>query len=402
MRLAVIGAGVIGVTTAYELTQDGHEVTVFERCATAAEGASFANGGLLAPEWLAAQASADWKFDQPSGIGHWWRRGLRRAEARTLNDPGPGLLGLARYGTERLDALCDRLQLAVDSHQGMMVLWRDPRDTARAEDLHARVRRLGGDCHLMQAEQARALELALSPETPLQGVLVMPDTWSVNCRQFTLLLRACAQQDGCRFEFGHPVQGIQSGQGIRIVCERNPEGADRFDGVVLCTGAATDALMAPLGVQVPLETWQGHSLSAAVREPLDAPVAVVHDLRHRVSIARMGQRVRVSGPLTRVGRSERPEQAFKQLYSVLDDWFPGSIHHGQTGGVQEWSARVNSAPDGLPLVGQTAIQGLWLNTGHGLHGWAMACGSARLLADQMSGYTPAIAPEPYDPGRQAA
>ena len=399
MKLAVIGAGVIGVTTAYELTQDGHEVTVFERCATAAEGASFANGGLLAPEWMAAQASADWQRDQPSGMAHWWKRGLLREQARVRNDPGPGLLGLARYGTERLDELCARLQLNVDSHQGMMVLWRDPKDSARAEDLHARVRGLGSDCHLMQADQARALELALNPETPLQGGLVMPDAWSVNCRQFTLLLRACAQQEGCRFEFGNPVLEIQPGQGLRLVCEKQPQGTDRFDGVVLCAGAASDALLKPLSAQIHMESWQGHSLSAAVREPLDAPVAVVHDLRHRVSIARMGQRVRVSGPLARVGRNDRPEQAFKHLYTVLDDWFPGSIRHGQAGGVQEWSTQLNSAPDGLPAIGETRVQGLWVNTGHGMNGWAMACGSARLLADRMAGHPPTIAPEPYDPGR---
>ena len=399
MKLAVIGAGVIGVTTAYELTQDGHEVTVFERCATAAEGASFANGGLLAPEWMAAQASADWQLDQPSGLGQWWRLGLRREQSRVRNDPGPGLLNLARYGTERLDELCARRQLTVDSHQGMMVLWRDPKDTARAEDLHARVRGLGTDCHLMQADQARALELALNPDTPLQGVLVMPDAWSVNCRQFTLLLRTCAQADGCLFEFGNPVLEIQPGQSLRLLCERQPQGADRFDGVVLCAGAASDALLAPLGVQVPTEPWQGHSLSAAVREPLDAPVAVVQDLRHRVSIARMGQRVRVSGPLTRVGRNDSPEQAFKHLYDVLDDWFPGSIRHGNAGGVQEWSTRLSSPHDGLPAIGKTNVQGLWINTGHGMNGWAMACGSARLLADQMAGEPPAIAPEPYAPGR---
>jgi D-amino-acid dehydrogenase len=128
-------------------------------------------------------------------------------------------------------------------------------------------------------------------------------------------------------------------------------------------------------------------------------VAVVHDLRHRVSIARMGQRVRVSGPLTQVGRNERPEQAFKHLYDVLDNWFPGSIRHGHAGGVQEWSTRVNSPPDGLPAIGGTKVQGLWINTGHGMNGWAMACGGARLLADQMAGHPTVIAPEPYDPGR---
>jgi D-amino-acid dehydrogenase len=254
----------------------------------------------------------------------------------------------------------------------------------------------------MPADQARALELALNPETALQGSLVMPDAWSVNCRQFALLLRARAQQEGCRFEFGNPVVAMQPGQGMRLACEKETAGTDHFDSVVLCAGAASDTLLAPLGVRIPLETWQGHSLSAAVREPLDAPVAVVHDLRHGVSIARMGQRVRVSGPLSQAERSDRPEQAYKHLYKVLDDWFPGSIRHGQAGGVQEWSTRVSATPDGLPAIGRTSVPGLWVNTGHGMHGWVMACGSARLLADQMAGGTPTLGGAPYDPGRWVA
>ena len=395
MRLAVVGAGVIGVTTAYELTRDGHEVTVFERCATPAEGASFANGGLLAPEWLAVHASFEWKRGLSSGTRHWWRRGLRQTESRQTTDPGAALLNIARYGAERLDEVCDRLQLSLDSHQGMMVVWSDPKDGAQADELHARLRATGSDCHRMQADQARALELALSPEASLDGALVMPDIWSVNCRQFTLMLKTRAQQDGCRFEFGNAVVEIQSRQKMRLMGTKNPQGLGDFDGVVLCAGAATETLLTTLGLQIPLETWQGQSLSAAVREPLDAPVAVVYDLRQRVSIARMGQRVRVCGPLTRVGRNDHPEPSFKHLYTALDNWFPGSIRHGQAGGVQEWSAQVTTAHDGLPVIGRTAIPGLWINTGHGIHGWVMACGGARLLADQMAGQPPAIAPEPY-------
>lgn len=402
MRLAVIGAGVIGVTTAYELTQDGHEVTVFERCATAAEGASFANGGLLAPEWMAALASLRWGSTQkPAGTRPWWR-GRSPIDNPVHKDPGPELLKLARYGTQRLNSLCDHLQLTLDSHQGMMVVWRDPRESARAEDLQKRVRALDAECHFMPAEQARSLELALSAETSLQGCLVMPGAWSVNCRQFTLLLRAQAQQQGCRFEFGTAVQAIQPDEGWKMVCEGGRPEQERFDGVVLCAGAANESLLSPAGVRIPLKTWQGQSLSATVREPLDAPVAMVHDLRFDVTIARMGQRVRVSGSLVPTEPGAHPEQAFKHLYTVLNDWFPGAIRQGKAGTVQEWSARVCTMPDGLPAIGRTSIQGLWLNTGQGNHGWAMACGSARMLADQVAGRSPFIAQQPFEPGRASA
>lgn len=384
MRLAVIGAGVVGVSTAFELTQDGHQVTVFERCSTAAEGASFANAGLLAPEWMASLASMDWAQERASGLNGWWRR-LRRKSDVAGKDPGPDLLALAQLGAERLEVLCDRLQLTPDSHQGMMVVWRDQRDGAVADDLHTRIRAMGGECHLMPAEQARALELALHADTPLHGSLVMPDVWSVNCRQFTLLLRARAQQEGCRFEFGQSVSGIQPGHKVRVMRDASAGDTDLFDAVILCAGAATDTLLGPLGIHLPQLPLTGHALSASVREPMDAPVAVVHDLRHRVSISRMGQRVRVSSSLS--GKEQGGEH-FKRLYKVLDDWFPGSIRHGQVGGVQEWSTQVSSTPDGLPAIGETNVPRVWVNTGHGMHGWVTAASSARLLADQIGGLEP--------------
>lgn len=399
MRLAVIGAGVVGVTTAFELMQDGHEVTVFERHSTAAEGSSFANAGLLAPEWMAARASTDWKQAQASDMGGWWK-GLRRNKTPSSKDPGPDLLALARLGAERLNGLCDQLQLTLDSHQGMMVVWRDERDSAVAEDLHARVRAMEGECRLMSAEQARSLELALNTETPLQGTLVMPDVWSVNCRQFTLLLRARAQQGGCRFEFGQSVSGLQPGPQIRLARASAADATEPFDGVVLCAGAASEALLRPIGITLPLETLTGHSLSASVREAIDAPVAVVHDLRHSVSIARMAQRVRVSGPLSRTGsKTDKADDAFQRLYKVLDDWFPGAIRLGQTGGVQEWSTQVNTTPDALPVIGETSVPRVWINSGHGMHGWVMACASARLLADQIAGRAPEIGAAAYSARR---
>lgn len=402
MKLAVIGAGVIGVTTAYELSCDGHEVTVFERTSTAAEGASFANMGLLAPAWMAARASAQWLQDRPAGLASWWR-GLRRASPAmpSRTDPGNALLALADSGAQRLDELCASLQLSVDSHQGMMVVWREARDSKRAEDLHTRIRACGAECHLMPAEQARALESALNAETPLQGALVMADAWSVNCRQFTVLLRAAAQRRGCRFEFGRTVSSIQAGARHRILCDGDVPFPEHFDGVVLCAGSGSDGLLASLGVRLPLAEWEGHSLSAAVREPLDAPVAVVHDLQHQVSIARMGQRIRVSGPAVRAGRTAGGNTPFKALYAVLDDWFPGAIRRGSGAGVQEWAARITSTTDGLPVIGQTARPGIWVNTGHGMHGWVTACSSARLLADMVAGQDSAFDPAPYSTSRFA-
>jgi D-amino-acid dehydrogenase len=398
MRLAVIGAGVVGVSTAYALNRDGHEVTVFERCSTAAEGASFANAGLLAPEWMAALASRKGAAGQVDGRGSFWGFLGRSPSTPDAPDPGAAILALSRYGAEALAGLCERLDLEPDSHQGLMVVWREARDRERADSLLAQVRAFGGEGHPMSPGQARELELALNPDTSLDGTLVLPGAWSVNCRQFTLLLRARAQQEGCRFEFGAPVSGVDTRQGVRLLRERDSTDHGMFDAAVICSGVGTAGLLASAGTTLPLQTLTGHSVSASLREPLDAPVAVVHDMRHSVSIARMGQRIRISGPLTPAGEVT-PESAFRQLYAVLDDWFPGAIRHSQSSAVQEWHSDVVTTADALPLIGPTRANGVWVNAAHGGHGWVMACGSALLLADQLAGRATAIDASPYSAKR---
>lgn len=398
MRLAVIGAGVVGVTTAYELTEDGHEVTVFERHNTAAEGASFANGGLIAPEWIAAQAAAAWRSDQATGFRALWRS-VRAGKAPRHANPAPGLLHLARYSSERLIALTEQHQLTLDSHQGLLILWRSEREAVLAQSMQAEIREMGGECALLEAAQARDLESALNAETAFHSALLVPDAWSANCRQFTLHLRAMAQQRGCQFEFDTTVLGLEIGNGVQIVTAGPARGAHRFDGVVVCAGPASEELLRPLGLRVPLHTLQGHSLSAAVREPLDAPLSVVHDHRLQVTMARMGQRVRVSSTGHHGQATEKSPKEIKKLYAALNDWFPGSIRLGGAANVQEWSSTVVVTPDGLPVLGHAGLPGVWLNLGHGVHGWTMACASARAIADQVAGQSPALELAPYNPGR---
>lgn len=398
MKLAVIGAGVVGVATAYELTEDGHQVTVFERHSTAAESASFANGGLIAPEWIASQGASRWQAEQSQTLRSLWRR-LRSGKAPVRPNPAAALLALARHSNDRLLALNERHQLSLDSHQGLMIVWRNERDASQATSLHTQLREWETECALLGPDQARELEAALSPETPLHSALVLSAAWSANCRQFTLQLRSMAQQRGCRFEFGTEVQRLETGDGIRVVCASPSDGVERFDGVVLCTGSAGGDLLRPMGIRLPIENTVGHSISAPVREPLDAPLSVVMDPHQRVTIARMGQRVRVSSVSPPGGSLTKSPAEILRLYAVLNDWFPGAIRLGGAGSVQEWCGHLASTADDLPLLGDAGLPGVWLNMGHGMHGWSMACGSARALADKLSGRESSIDLEPFRPDR---
>ncbi|HET6828803.1 MAG TPA: FAD-dependent oxidoreductase, partial [Ramlibacter sp.] len=165
-----------------------------------------------------------------------------------------------------------------------------------------------------------------------------------------------------------------------------------FNAVVVCGGVDSAALLRPLGLHVPLAAVWGYSISAPIREPLNAPRSALMDERYKVAISRLGNRVRVAGSAEIGGGPERKRaSSIQTLYKVLHDWFPGAAQLANTGAaVQEWKGARPMLPDGPPLLGATGIPGVWINLGHGSSGWALACGSARVVADLMAGRAPQV------------
>lgn len=158
----------------------------------------------------------------------------------------------------------------------------------------------------------------------------------------------------------------------------------RFDAVVVCAGLASATLLRPLGLRIPLAPVYGHSISAPIRESLNAPRSAVMDERYKVAISRLGQRVRVAGGAEIGGSlSSMNASAVQTLYKVLHDWFPGAAT--LQSGVQQWKGARPMLPDGPPVLGASGVPGVWLNLGHGSSGWALSCGSARVVADLIGG-----------------
>jgi D-amino-acid dehydrogenase len=157
--------------------------------------------------------------------------------------------------------------------------------------------------------------------------------------------------------------------------------------VVVCAGAEANALLAPIGLKLPLAAVHGYSVTAPLRHhdglPPAAPRAALMDERYKVAISRLGQRVRVAGSAELGGRVDELRAApLATLYRVLDEWFPGAavVREAQT-----WKGSRPMLPDGPPVLGESGRPGVWLNLGHGSSGWALACGSARVLAELISG-----------------
>lgn len=407
MKIAIIGAGIIGVTTAYELASDGHEVHVFERRASACEEASFANAGVIAPgyvtPWAAPgmpskilkhlfQQHAPVRVSLPFKHGElaWIRQWLSACKPEVYQTHRASLQRLASYSTERLNALTKQLQLDYDNASGYMVLLRSEQELAQIQPSLAVLKDAGFAHKVLDGAAARKIEPALCADTPLLAAVHLPNDQVANCRQFALLLKDKAIALGAKFHFGQVVSALKPySAGLDVVINNTPT---QFDQVVVCAGVDSRLLLKPLGVQIPLIPVYGYSISAALREPMDAPTSGVMDERYKVAISRIGNRVRVAGSAHIGGDPGKiNETAIQTLYKVLSDWFPGAADTKNQ--VQIWKGARPMLPSGPPLVrnlGDKGQKNIWLNLGHGSSGWALSCGSARLVADKIAGNVPAI------------
>jgi D-amino-acid dehydrogenase len=419
MRVAVIGAGIIGITTAYELAADGHEVTVFERRGAAAEESSFANAGVVAPGYVTPWAAPGmpgkvfrYLFSRhaPVKVGlplsrhelAWMRKWFGACNLESYRRNRARMQRLAFYSRERLHQLSIELELDYDCSPGYMVLLRAEKDCRLIEPGLQVLRDAGVAFRQINADEARLIEPALNPETALVGAVHLPDDGVANCRQFALLLKNEAQHIGVKFQFNTAVSQLNRAQpaSILIAGENLPRA---FDSVVMCAGLASAALLRPLGLKIPMIAVYGYSISAPIREPLNAPLSALMDERYKVAISRLGNRVRVAGSAELGGSLDsKRASSIQTLYKVLQDWFPGAAQHSNLGAtVQEWKGARPMLPDGPPIVCHSGLPGLWLNLGHGSSGWALSCGSARALADLMAGKAPDVDLEGLDLSRLA-
>ena len=435
MRVAVIGAGVIGVTSAYELAADGHEVTVFERRGSVAVEASFAHAGLIAPgvlePWAAPGRPAQLlrslfgrepmlhlrpggNAASPRWLWRWWR--ACAAPAHRLNRAR--MQRLALYSRERLQQLTRRLKLDYERADGHLVLWRTARDQALMEPALALLGEQGLRFTQLDAAGCLGVEPGLNPATGLHGGVHFQQDEVGNCRQFALMLRGEAEKLGAEFKFHATVQRIEPGRQPRVTYLHSPHDdttllsssdtqrtpafqvteplngpeTDSFDAVLVCAAMGAPALLAPIGLKLPLAAVHGYSVTTPLRQheahPDLGPRSTVTDQARQVNISRLGSRIRISGGSRLGGTAQGSDpDELAQLYQVLDDWFPGA---GRLSQAQRWKGARPSLPDGPPVMGASGLPGIWLNLGHGAAGWAMACGSARVLADTLAGRSPGI------------
>ena len=436
MRIAVIGAGIVGVTTAQALREDGHDVTVFERRGSVATESSFANAGFLAPGYVTPWASPGMPrkvmsqfFARDAAVRlagvpgpallSWVRQWKRACEPSRYARNRDAMLRLAQDSLARTNALARQHSLEYEQGQGALVLLRDSDEIAQVRAGLKLLAEAGLDFHLIDAEACRRIEPALEQATQLVAGVHHPQAGIGNCRQFALQLKAVLQADGVHFHLQREVSRLEpTDAGIAVhsapcdvhadsALERGPRSfvepprVEAFDAAVVCAAIGAPSLLAPLRVRLPIQPVHGYSITLPVRHfeayPDMGPRAALMDERFKVAITRLGDRVRIAGSAELGGSpTELREAPIATLYRVLEDWFPSAARQAHA---QTWKGARPMLPDGPPAIGACGVPHLWINTGHGSSGWALACGSARLTADLMAGRTTTIDPAPFSPTR---
>ena len=404
MRIVVIGAGIIGVTTAYNLRRDGHEVIVVERRSGVAQETSFANAGVMAPSYVApwaqpgmpgkvlaylfrAEAPIIFRPSLDPALWRWIARWLGECRLERFTRNKERMQRLAFYSQSELRALRELHQLDYEQSTGFLQLLRSEVEVKRSAVTRKMLTELGVAHTLLTPEQARTLEPSLHAPTPLAGALHLPHDETGNCAFFTQLLKDIAIRDGVEFRFGVTARALDV-EGQRVTRLRTDGAEISADAFVVAGGIDSMALLRPLRIRLPMQPVKGYSATAAITAFEHAPYISVMDETYKVAVTRMGKWLRIAGTAELGTRGMRlRESALRTLLKVAQDWFPYAASYAKS---RFWIGARPMLPDGPPVLGKTPIANLYVNTGHGSTGWVMSCGSARVLSDVIAGRAPAI------------
>lgn len=415
MKVLVLGAGVIGTTTAYYLARAGHEVTVVDRQAGPARETSYANAGQVSPGYAAPWAAPGvplkalrWMFQRhaPLAIGldgtmhqlRWMWHMLRNCSPQRYAANKERMVRLAEYSRHCLAQLRADTGVRYEGRQGgtLQVFRTQAQLDALSKDV-AVLASAGVPFEVLSAAELPRAEPAIAT-APLVGGLHLPGDETGDCHAFTTRLAQLAQAMGVRFVFGQDVDRVEVSAG-RVAGVIHGGRRLKADAYVMALGAYSTAMLAGV-VDIPVYPVKGYSITLPIADAQRAPVSTVLDESYKVAITRFDRRIRVGGMAELRGFDLRLDPRRQEtLQLCVHELFPGG---GYPGSCNFWTGLRPMTPDGTPLVGRTPVPNLYLNTGHGTLGWTMACGSARLLADLMTGRAPDIRSDDLSVERYAA
>lgn len=407
MRVVILGAGVIGVTLAYYLAEEGHEVEVVDRQGGPALETSFGNAGEVSPgysapwagpglplkalKWLAMEHAplvVRWSRMNPA-MALFGLRLLRNCTHHRYEVNKSRMVRLAEYSRDCLMALRQRTGLHYDERmQGTLQLFRTQE---QMDHIHGDIEvldRYGVPYEVLDPIGCIAVEPALARvRHKFVGGLRLPGDETGDCFKFTSALAGIAQAGGVTFTFGRSILSIEQENG-RISGVVTDRGRITADAYVVALGSYAPRVLKPLGLALPVYPVKGYSLTVPITDLEGAPESTVMDETFKVAVTRLGDRIRIGGTaeLTGFDLSLHAERR-ATLEHVVSDLFPEG---GDEKAGTFWTGLRPMTPDGTPVLGPTRYANLHLATGHGTLGWTMAAGTGRVMADLMSGRTPEI------------
>lgn len=408
-KIVVVGAGVIGVTTAHALRAEGHEVTLLEASPAAASGTSHANGGYLSAAFCAPwampglpkqalsalfdrQAPFRWRPDGSLSQLRWLRDVWAHCNAADFSTHRQRLVRLALLSRVCLQDVVSKSGVSFDfQSSGVLQIFRQSPPSQIVEKRLQELQAFGCDASWYEPHQVRAMEPGLSQSVRIAGGLHVRDDASGDCERFVQGLLAWNQARGLHFEPNVRVESLElDALGERLCAIRSQTQRWQADAFVFATGVDTARLLSPY-MRVPIVAVKGYSVTASLAHRDGAQGAVIDDTS-KLAIARLGHRLRLAGMAEVVGHDRHIDTARCQQ---LVDHYASLYGPLPEEGRQLWAGLRPMTPDGTPIIGATSVQGLYLNAGHGTYGWTLACGSAQLLADVIAQRPSALSPNAY-------
>jgi D-amino-acid dehydrogenase len=408
VKVLVLGAGVVGVASAWYLAEAGHEVTVVERHGEAAMETSFANGGQISAShaepwakpsmlpkilrWLGRE-DAPLLF-RPRADWAQWMWGLRfvlECLPGRFERNCRALAGLAGYSRDCLRALRAATGLRYDHlSRGILHFATDGHDFEVMARSAEAVRALGIERQVKSAPECLALEPALrDSQVPVTGGVYTPGDESGDARRFTQELARLAARRGVRFRYDSTLTQIDR-DADRVTGVRLDDVTLEADAYVVALGSYSPLLLKPLGVRIPVYPLKGYSITLHLGPEHDAaaPTMSLTDEAQKIVISRLGNRLRAAGTAELTGYDTTVSAVrCAAIARRVRELFPGL---GSVTAYDSWTGLRPATPDNVPIIGGTRLSNLFLNTGHGTLGWTLACGSGRALADLMCGRRPEV------------
>lgn len=406
MRVVVLGAGVVGVATAYELFKDGYDVTVIDRGNEPANDASHANAGLICPGHAYAWASPEApgimlrslvsegqpiRFKPKLDPNQWrWVSGFLRncttekAKTNTIHK-----VTVCAYSQERLHQVTSETGIEYDNNRrGILYLYRSPKSLQRSVKKSEIMRDKGIHVRGLNSDEIGDIDPALEPvQRSIAGALYMETDESGDARLFTQGLAQWLSAKGVTFLYNTTIDDLVT-EGSHATAVKTSAGDVEADRFVVCLGVGSPALQKVLGIDLPIYPVKGYSVTFPIAGRNNPPTMAGVDENNLVAFGRYGDRLRVTSAAEIGGydRSHRPTD-FRHMIAAIQSLFPDGADYSQP---TYWAGLRPMTPNGLPIFGRGRLNNVWLNCGHGSMGWTMACGSARVTADLIAQKTPEI------------